>query len=160
MNIIRIESLADHRHLITTIANYLHGEWGDLPPWASVSSIEERITARLKESNTNFTLVALSEGSDFMGTASITRFELPDHHDKEHWLSEVFIPKKLRGQGIGSALTHECIHRSEALGIQKLYLYTPDQQKLYQRFGWKQIEESIVNDESVSIMVRKAIQNT
>ncbi|MCG8551808.1 MAG: GNAT family N-acetyltransferase [Desulfobacterales bacterium] len=158
-NNIRIALLVGHRHLITTIAGFLHDEWRSFPPWASISAIEDRMAEGLRLNGTTFTLVALSDENDFMGTAGIKRFELPGHHDKEHWLSEVFIPKRLRGQGIGSALISDCIGRSEDLGIQALYLYTPDRQKLYQRFGWHQIEQTFVNNESVSIMVRHTMHN-
>ena len=88
--------------------------------------------------------------NDFLGTASVKLFELAGHHDRELWLGEVFIPNTLRGRGIGSALTYEGIRRSIDLGIRALYLYTPDQPKLYDRFGWHEVEQS---------MVRSAAQN-
>ncbi len=154
----RIELLADHRHLITKIAALLHDEWGAFPPWASLLAIEERLAAGSQSYKAPFTLVALSAENDFLGTASIKRFELPAHHDKEHWLGEVFIPKGLRGKGIGSSLIGECIKRSFDLGVQALYLYTPDQQRLYERFGWHEALQTVVNDEPVSIMVKHATQ--
>ena len=91
-----------------------------------------------------------------LGTASVKLFELPSHHDKTHWLGEVFIPKVMRGRGIGSALITDCVRRSIDIGIQALYLYTPDQQKLYERFGWREVEQSMVDGEAVSVMVRLA----
>jgi len=152
----RIEFLADNRHLIETIAVFLHGEWGTLPPWASLSAIEARLEAGSQSGATPFTLVALSPENDFLGTASVKHFELPVHHDKKHWLGEVFIPSSFRGRGIGLALINNCIGRSVDLSVETLYLYTPDQQKLYERFGWHEIEQTLVNDESVSIMARHA----
>jgi len=41
-----------------------------------------------------------------------------------------------------------------------LRLYTPDQQKLYERFGWHEVEQSMVDGELVSIMARNAARNT
>jgi GNAT superfamily N-acetyltransferase len=155
----RIELLADHRHLITKIAAFLHGEWGAFPPWASLPTIEARLAAGSQSHGVPFTLVALSAENDFLGTASVKLFELPAHHDKEHWLSEVFIPKSLRGQGIGSALIADCIKRSFDLGVPTLYLYTPDQQRLYEKFGWHEAVQTVVNDEAVSIMERHATHN-
>ncbi|WP_156054226.1 MULTISPECIES: GNAT family N-acetyltransferase [unclassified Thiomonas] len=125
----------------------------------SLLAIEERLAARSQAHEVPFTLVALSAENDFLGTASIKRFELPAHPDKEHWLGEVFIPKGLRGQGIGSSMIAECIKRSLDLGVQALYLYTPDQQRLYERFGWQEAVQTVVNDEAVSIMVRHATHN-
>lgn len=149
----RIEPLAEHRHLIAEIAALLHAEWGDLAPWAEPATIESRFAGQLHRAEAPFTLVALSGSGELLGTASVKRFELPDHPDKAHWLGEVFIPRTLRGQGIGSALVRACIMQSRARGIPALHLYTPDQQALYARFGWQEIAREVVNDEIVSIMV-------
>lgn len=156
IKVMRIEPLADHQHLIAKIAKLLHEEWGDFQQWTSLPAIEARLLAGAQLSHAPFTLVALSVANEFLGTASVKLFELPSHPDKEHWLGEVFIPKTSRGQGIGSALINECIRRSIDLGVQALYLYTPDQQKLYERFGWREMEQPMVDGEAVSIMLRLA----
>lgn len=156
----RIDPLADHPYLIAKIAKLLHEEWGAFPPWASLTVIEARLLAGAQLRHAPFTLVALSAMNEFFGTASVKLFELAGHQDKEHWIGEVFIPDTLRGRGIGSALINECITRSIDRGIQAIYLYTPDQQKLYERYGWHEVELSMVDGEAVSIMVRSAAQNT
>lgn len=149
----RIEPLADHQHLIAEIAALLHAEWGDLTPWAIPADIERRFAGQLHTAQAPFTLVALADSGDLLGTASVKLFELPNHPDKAHWLGEVFIPRELRGQGIGSALVRACIAQSRALGLPALYLYTPDQQALYTRFGWQEVAGTVANGEEVSIMV-------
>lgn len=152
----RIEPLADHRYLIAEIVALLHAEWGDLMPWAVPADIERRFAGQLHTAQPPFTLVALADSGELLGTASVKLFELSDHPDKVHWLGEVFIPRELRGQGIGSALVLvlACIAQSRALDLPALYLYTPDQQALYERFGWQEVTREVVNDEVVSIMVR------
>ncbi|SME99325.1 GNAT family N-acetyltransferase [Pseudogulbenkiania subflava] len=149
----RIEPLADHRQLIAEIAALLHAEWGDLAPWASRDEIERRFAGQASTGHAPFTLVALADSGELLGTASVKLFELPSHPDKAHWMGEVFIPRALRGRGIGSALVLACITQSRALDLPALYLYTPDQQALYERFGWQEIAREVVNDELVSIMV-------
>ena len=149
----RLELLSAHRHLITKIASLLHEEWGSLLPWASLSNIEDRFVALTDSETDTFTLIALSGESEFLGTASVKLYELGDHPEKKHWLGEVFIPRSLRGQGIGSSLIRECLFRSANIGVNTLFLYTPDQQALYERFGWREIETTTVNGEKVSIMV-------
>lgn len=152
----RIEPLANHPHLIGEIAQLLHEEWGAFPPWASLPAIEARLTAGAQLHHAPFTTVALSAADELLGTASVKLFELPRHHDKTHWLGEVFIPTALRGRGIGAALINDSVRRSIDIGIQALYLYTPDQQKLYERFGWREVEQAMVDGEAVSVMVRLA----
>jgi predicted N-acetyltransferase YhbS len=153
----RIDSLANHRALVPAIAKLLNQEWGALPPWASLSEIEQRLGRHANIGRAPFTLVALGEGDEFLGTASVKLFELPEHPDKAHWLGEVFVSSQLRGQGVGSALIRACIAECERLQIPALYLYTPDQQALYAKLGWEEIERSQVNGESVSIM-RKTLR--
>lgn len=148
----RIEPLASHPQLLPRIAILLNQEWGELSPWASLSVIEQRLAGHLNIGHAPFALVALGNGDEFLGTASVKRFELPQHPDKVHWLGEVFVSHEHRGQGIGSALIHACITECERLRMQTLYLYTPDQQALYARLGWKEIERDWVNGEQVSIM--------
>ena len=155
----RIEPLAHHPQLIAKIAKLLHEEWSAFPPWASLPAIEARLLAGAQLRHAPFTLVSLSATNEFLGTASVKLFELAGHYDKEFWLGEVFILNNLRGRGIGSALINECFRRSVDLGIQALYLYTPDQQKLYERFGWHEVEQSMVDGEVVSIMVTSVAQN-
>lgn len=148
----RIEPLGDHRHLIGRIADLLNQEWGGLPSWASVPAIERRLAGQIDVGRAPFTLVALGDRDAFLGTASVKLFELPEHRDKAHWLGEVYVPSGLRGQGVGSALIRACITESRSLRLPALYLYTPDQQALYVRLGWKELEGASVNGEDVSIM--------
>jgi predicted N-acetyltransferase YhbS len=69
-----------------------------------------------------------------------------------HWLGEVCVMTALRGQGIGAALIRACITESTRLRLPALYLYTPDQQALYARLGWEELQHDFVNGENVSIM--------
>ena len=149
----RIESLTQHRSRITELAQMLHEEWAEFTPWSSISLIEQRLKGASFGHRTPCAFLALSDTDDILGTASIKLLELIDHPEKVHWIGEVFIHKDLRGQGIGSQLIRHCMQYAIVNEIEKLFLYTPDQQSLYQRFGWEAIEDVIVNGEQVSIMV-------
>ncbi len=151
----RLEPLANHQHRIDEIAQLLHEEWGYLPPWSSQSLIAERLKTSSSGQPFPLTFIALSTDGRLLGTASVKLRELANHVDKEHWLGEVFVPKELRGQGIGFALIRCCIEYTFNTGSDSLYLYTPDQQSLYRRFGWIDVEETHVNGETVTIMELK-----
>lgn len=148
----RIEPLRHHPRLVAEIATLLNQEWGHLSPWASLSAVEDRLRGQLNIGQTPFTLIALGNRDDFLGAASVKLFELPEHRDKMHWLGEVFVPAGLRGQGVGSTLIRACIAESRRIRLPALYLYTPDQQALYARLGWEELERAAVNGEDVSIM--------
>jgi predicted N-acetyltransferase YhbS len=147
----RIEHLSSHQHL-GAVATLLHHEWGKLSPWASLLEIEKRLAIQLDAPGVPFTLVALDDMDVLLGTAGVKLFELPEHRDKMHWLGEVCVMTGLRGQGVGTALIRACIAESWRHRLPALYLYTPDQQTLYARLGWKELQRDFVNGESVSIM--------
>jgi predicted N-acetyltransferase YhbS len=147
----RIEHLSSHQHL-AAVAALLNCEWGELSPWASVLEIEKRLARQLDAPGVPFTMVALDDMDVLLGTASVKLFELPEHRDKMHWLGEVCVKTGLRGQGIGAALIRACIAESRRLRLPTLYLYTPDQQALYARLGWEELQRDFVNGENVSIM--------
>ena len=155
----KIQALVQHRARITELAQLLHEEWADFSPWSSIGLIEQRLLAASLDQVAPCAFLALSDTDDILGTASIKLRELSDHPDKMYWIGEVFIRKDLRGQGGGSQLIRHCIQHALANKIEKLFLYTPDQQALYQRFGWHTIEELSVNGERVSVMELRTSAN-
>ena len=150
----RIEPLSCHRQLIPTIARLLNDEWSGFAPWSDVAAIEARFCAVCDSTFFPKCLVALSDSGEFLGTASVKVFELPNHTDKEHWLGEVFVTPSARGQGIGTGLAEEIIKYVFSNGATSLFLYTPDQQAFYQKLGWEPLSQDFVNAEIVTIMVR------
>ncbi|MBS0201759.1 MAG: GNAT family N-acetyltransferase [Planctomycetes bacterium] len=150
----RIEPLAAHQHLIPTIAEHLRQEWKDFAPWSDIAVIEARLRDASGSAPFPYCLVAVSAAGEFLGTASVKRNELPGHPDKPFWLSEVLVPKPLRGQGIGRRLIEQIVESARSSGIPSLFLYTPDQQELYRRLGWEDCCQEFVNGEVVTIMCR------
>lgn len=151
VSVMRIAHLSSRQHL-EAVAALLHHEWGELSPWSSLPEIEKRLARQLDTPGVPFTLVALGDQDVLLGTASVKLFELPEHGDKKHWLGEVCVMARLRGRGVGTALIRACIAESRRLRLPTLYLYTPDQQALYARLGWEELQNTIVNGENVSIM--------
>jgi N-acetylglutamate synthase-like GNAT family acetyltransferase len=56
------------------------------------------------------------------------------------WLASVYVAAEHRCQGIGSALVRRVVEEAAALDVQRLYLFTPDQERFYARLGWSVIE--------------------
>lgn len=148
----KIDFLAEHPQLISTLARLLHEEWGDLKPWSNVSRVEARIAASAQRNGVPATFVAVADDGSLIGSASLKFLELPAHPDKQYWLGEVFVRKEYRRKGIGSKLISACIRYAGSIGISVLYLYTPDQATLYQQYGWEPIETDVVNGEDVKVM--------
>jgi N-acetylglutamate synthase-like GNAT family acetyltransferase len=57
-----------------------------------------------------------------------------------------------RRRGIGSKLVRRLVERARELGVETLYLYTPDQDQLYERLGWETVERLDYRDEEVVLM--------
>lgn len=87
-----------------------------------------------------------------MATASIIHYELVDIVAREFWLGEVITSAEHRGKGVASALVTRLTDEARQRGISTLWLYTPDQQALYRRFGWQDVEKRVVADEEVTVM--------
>lgn len=97
-------------------------------------------------------MVALAADGILLGTASIILHELSGHNEKPHWMGEVVVLKSRRNRGIGKMLVRAIISLARAMPLPALYLYTPDQQKLYAQFGWKTVTTENVHGETVDIM--------
>ena len=58
------------------------------------------------------------------------------------WLASVYVAPPHRRQGIGSALIQRIAQEAAALRFERMYLFTPDQERLYTRLGWTVIDRT------------------
>lgn len=152
----KFEPLSRHRHLVEPIVSTLHAEWGDLPPWDDKAKIAARLEAGASESVFPRTLLAMGDDGAWTATGSVKLHELSNHPDMLHWIGEIFVLPAHRGQGLGSQLTRLLSEYAFRNGASWLFLYTPNQQPLYRRFGWREMCQETVNNELVSIMALTA----
>lgn len=148
----RIEELSRHRNLLDLVAATLHESWGDLPPWAETKTIRERLASGATQAAFPRTLVAVTDDGELAATGSVKLFELPSQPDRVHWIGEIFVLPEHRGRGLGSRMTKSLSDYAFAKDVSEVFLYTPDQQSLYERLGWSVVSQEKVNDEAVSIM--------
>jgi N-acetylglutamate synthase-like GNAT family acetyltransferase len=57
-------------------------------------------------------------------------------------LASVYVDERYRRQGIGSALVRHAAHKAAELGVETLYLFTPDRESFYARLGWTILERT------------------
>jgi predicted N-acetyltransferase YhbS len=148
-----IHLLAQHSSLMTALTQMLYREWSAYANWNTPELIEKRLLARNQPDVKTLTLLATAPEGSLMGSASLIHYELADVAEREFWIGEVITATEHRGKGVGSALITRLIAEAGARGISSLWLYTPDQQKLYQRFGWREVEQRLIDGEQVSVMV-------
>lgn len=142
------------------IARLLHSEWSEFANWSSLASISQRLQERNQHDSGSFTLIACDTDGTLTGTASVIEYELDDRPERRYWLGEVFTPREWRGKGVGSSLVKACITRARSQQMAALWLYTPDQQALYRRLGWQDVEQRTVSGEWVTVMMLSLTQGS
>jgi GNAT superfamily N-acetyltransferase len=149
--VVRIENIADNPALVETVACWQWGEWGHLD---SDDSLAARIASLRNQTDPNripTTFIAL-EGDESLGSASLVEEDMSTHRDLSPWLASVYVPPAARGRGVASALVRHVVGQAAAMGVARLYLYTPDAQGLYAKLGWHAIAEEYFEGHSVTIM--------
>lgn len=143
---IKISSLASMPDAIPIVATWLSGEWG--------GDIEDRIArlhVEISSQGLPCTFVA-TLGNDVVGCASLKADDMDTHSELSPWLARVYVSPNARGQGIGSCLTSFMWEEAIRLGHQEVYLFTPDQERLYARLGWNTISTEQYHGKEVVIM--------
>lgn len=151
----QIHCLAQMPTFYDQVTRMLHLEWSELPNWRDEQVIRQRLESRNTADAQTMTLFATTHEGELMATASIIHYELSDIPEREFWLGEVITAREHRGKGLASALVTQLIAEARAKSIPALWLYTPDQQALYRRFGWQDVEQRNIADEDVTVMVLK-----
>ena len=71
------------------------------------------------------------------------------------WIASVYAAPSFRRRGLATGLTRACLERLAAAEVGKVYLYTPDQQRLYASLGFEPIADTYTNrGEAVTVMKR------
>ena len=81
------------------------------------------------------------QGTVVFGTAALRTHDLDDRKDLSPWLGGVFVLPAFRRRGIASALCSAVERHAANRGIRKLFLFTLDQQALYEPLGWRKMED-------------------
>jgi predicted GNAT family acetyltransferase len=76
------------------------------------------------------------------------------HRHLTPWLSSVVVPAIHRGHGIASALSLRALEEARRLGYETLHLFTPRNESLYARLGWKRMEAAMHRGTALTIMSR------
>ncbi len=146
-----ISYLAEHPHLIPTLAEWHHAEWAHLNPGDTVEARISRMQRLLVKEQVPTAFVAL-EGETLLGSASLIDNDMDTRKDLQPWLASVYVSPEFRDRGVGSALVQRVVDEARGQGMETLYLFTPDRESLYARMGWKVIERTEYRGEQVVVM--------
>ncbi len=147
----KIEYLADHPDFIPLLARWQHREWACLHPGETLQDRNCQLENQLGHKEIPTTFVAIEDG-EALGSASLVVKDLETRSDLAPWLAGVYVGEQYRRRGIGTALVNQIMLEAEALGTTTLYLFTADQEKLYERLGWITFDRQIYHEQNIVIM--------
>ena len=96
--------------------------------------------------------LAVDGENRLLGSAALKRHDIAELPQYEYWLGDVFVLPEARGCGIGARLIEHALQQAREMALPELYLYTPDVQAVYAKYGWREIETRRHNGEIVSVM--------
>jgi len=146
-----IRRLADDPEEIGTVARWIYEEWGHLVPGRDLDTAHVKVRQSLGDDDVPLTLVCYLDGV-LVGTAGIDSADMATHPELTPWMVSVFVDPSRRRQGIGAALCRRIEDEFQRLNIKTAYLFTPDQENLYARLGWKTLAREDYRGEAVTIM--------
>ena len=146
-----IEYLKNTTQFVPIVASWLYNEWGVDYPDMDLSQWQTGVESRLHSGSIPLTLVALETG-EAVGTASIYVDDMDGYKSLSPWLAAVFVRQDRRRRGIGSALVRRIQQIAGDMAIDRLYLFTPDQEHFYKELGWVLLEKATFREKSVSVM--------
>jgi len=134
-----ISYLADHPQFIHVLAPEIFEHWRPILAEETLELRETKLRAHMNKRTLPIALVAHRD-SEVLGTAALRAFDLESYKHLSPWLGGVFVRQQYRGRGIASQLSRAVEQHAWSLGYSTVYLFTPDQQRLYSRLGWSQFE--------------------
>lgn len=146
----RIENLADHPEYVETVARWQWDEWGTDPADSLAARIVD-LRDQTEPDRIPTTYLAL-DGDEALGAASLVEDDMSAHRELSPWLASVYVAPAARGRGVASALVRRVVAQAAAMGVARLYLYTPDAQGLYAKLGWRVIATERFEEHPVTIM--------
>jgi predicted N-acetyltransferase YhbS len=147
----KIDYLAEHKEFIPVLAKWHQEQWSYLNPSRSLADRTKELEQSASKNQVPLTFVAIS-GGVLLGSASLVEHDMDTRMDLSPWLASVYVAAPHREQGVGSALVKSAVDEAQNLNIKTLYLFTPDQQQFYARFGWTTLEYTEYRGEKETIM--------
>jgi N-acetylglutamate synthase-like GNAT family acetyltransferase len=75
--------------------------------------------------------------------------------DLTPWLAGLYVAAHRRRQGIGTMLVSAIEKKARELGVQTLFLYTPESETFYSRLGWRVKDRTKYHGYPVSVMEKE-----
>jgi predicted N-acetyltransferase YhbS len=131
--------LADHPDLVPVLARWHHAEWGSLIRDWTLELAESELRSHTRRRALSTTVVALERGEP-VGSASLLEEDMPDMPPLGPWLASVYVVPDHRNRGIGGLLVSRIVEEAQALGVERVYLFTGNARPYYESRGWQVLQ--------------------
>lgn len=149
-----ISYLADHKEVIPTLAQWFYQEWAYLHPDRTLEDVQRLLEERTNKEKIPVALVAF-EGNELLGTVCLKVYDMDTRLELTPWLAGLYVSAPKRKWGVGSMLVSAIEKKAHELGVQTLYLYTPESEDFYAKLGWNVKERTEYHGYLVSIMQKE-----
>ena len=146
----RIDDLKTVPQYLLPLAEWHQAEWQSLNPGQSLQQRIDKMQAYLNDDFIPTTFVA--SAGQLLGSAAIVKCDMDIRPQLTPWLASVYVNESKRCQGVGSELVKHVMQQAAEQGIERLYLYTPDQEVFYTKLGWQKLEQVEYHGVKVCIM--------
>lgn len=150
---IDIQRIAGDSPHVATLAAWEFREWGHHHPGRSLEAATAAFRGGCGEGGVPSVFAALRDDMP-VGMASLLAHDMDDRRDLGPWVASVYVLGEWRGRGIASRLVRRVEREARDHGFDAVFLFTPDQQSLYRRLGWQDLERCGYHGEEVTIMWR------
>jgi GNAT superfamily N-acetyltransferase len=146
----RIVTLSDQPELAELVASWILTEFGH----PGSPSLEVMTALYLAPHDGPEETFVLFEGDTPVGTASLSRTDLPSRPDLTPWLASVYVDPEFRGRGYASTLVRQVEDLARTASVATLWLFTWTAEPLYARLGWERVGIERHRDQDVVLMMR------
>lgn len=138
------------------LAQWFYKEWAYLHLGKTLADVEQLIGERVNTNKIPLALVAFDH-QELIGTVCLKVQDMDTHPDLSPWLAGLYVSAQRRRQGIGAALVSAIEKEANKLGVERLYLHTPESENFYVKLGWQVKERLRYHGYPVSLMQKKII---
>ena len=149
-----IVPLADRKEFIWELAELHQLEWRHLDPSLTLEKRADEISKAAGRNGIPSIFIAAFKNK-LIGSAALVKHDLKSKPNLYPCLAAVYVKEKFRNQGIASALIAKCEYEASQSGYDVWYLSTEFASKLYEKLGWKHLEQYEYNRVILNIMSKR-----
>ncbi|SHO57922.1 GNAT family N-acetyltransferase [Vibrio quintilis] len=144
----KISLLADCPEQAAQVAQWYFDEWAHKDPESTLDRVKQKVALSMNHSEIPIAFVVHIE-DELAGAGEIKYRELPDYPGLNYWLDGIYVPVKLRGKGISTALIEYARQKAHEFALPSLNLRCEAHNvKLYEKHGF----EVVYTEQHKSIM--------